>query len=305
MGNDRWHQLASSQDGLISRRQLRMLGVTRAEIRHHLHMHRWATRSSEVVSVTTGPLSPEQRLWLGTLHAGPTAMVAGLNAAAFHGLKGWGRDEITVLVHNPMSFEPLDGFRFFRSRRPRELLIGRGELPVCKVEPAVLLFASRERSLRTALGSLAAATQQKLTTPDQLREWIRLLAPLRRAETMRDFLGDLDGGAQSLTEVEFVRLCREWQIAPPDQQRKRRDRAGRIRYTDCEWKLADGRTLVLEIDGGFHDDVLQAMADRSRNRKLTTATRSVVQCSAFELRHEPFAVFEDLFALGVPRARAS
>lgn len=228
-------------------------------------------------------------------------MIAGLNAASYHGLRGWGRDEVTVLVGNPMSFEPLDGFRFLRTRRPKELLLSRGELPVAKAEPALLLFASRERSIRTALGSLAAATQQKLTTPDRLRDWVGTLRPLRRADQIRAFLDDLDGGAQSLAEVDALHLFREWGIARPDTQKPRRDRAGTQRYTDCEWKLADGRTLVLEIDGGFHDDALQAMSDRRRNRKLTTPTRTVVACSSFELRHEPFEVMEDLIALGVPR----
>lgn len=232
-------------------------------------------------------------------------MIAGLSAAAVRGLKGWERDEITVLVSNPMSFEPLDGFRFFRSRRPTKLLLGAGELPAAQIEPAVLLFASGERSLRTALGCLAAVCQQKLTTPARLREWVKLLKPLRRAQTIREFLDDLDGGAQSLAEVDASRLFREWGIAKPDRQKPRWDRAGRRRFTDCEWKLPDGRTLVLEINGGFHDDVLQSMSDQRRNRRLTAPMRTVVSCSAFELRHEPEEVMADLIALGVPRVPPS
>lgn len=301
MSEQPWRDLAGAQAGLLSWRQLRELRVTHAEVRHHVAMERWAHRSSQVVSTTTGPLSPEQRLWLGVLHGGPTAMVAGLTAAECHGLKGWPREEVTVLVSNPMSFEELPGYRFLRSRRPFKLLVAPGELPTCRVEPAVLLFASTEPSLRTALGALAAVTQQRLTTPDQLREWVRMLAPLRRAQVIREFVDDLDGGAQSLAESDFVRLCRSWGIAPPETQRKRRDRSGRTRFTDCEWRLLDGRVLVLEIDGGFHDDVLQAMSDRARNRKLATPDRIVVACSAFEVRHEPWAVMEDLIALGVPR----
>lgn len=301
MSDERWRDLAASQEGLLSWRQLRALGVTHAEVRHHVLMGRWAHRSREVVSATTGPLSPEQRLWLGVLHAGETAMIAGLSAAAVRGLKGWHREDITVLVSNPLSFEPLEGYRFFRSRKPTNLLRGPGELPTARIEPAVLLFASREPHLRTALGSLAAVVQQKLTTPDKLREWVKLLTPLWRAPDIRVFLDDLDGGAQSLAEVDAGCLFREWGIKAPDRQVKRKDSTGRTRFTDCEWKLDDGRTLVLEINGGFHDDVLQSMADQRRNRKLTTSTRSVVSCSAFELRHEPYEVMTDLIALGVPR----
>lgn len=290
---------------MLSWRQLRALGVTHAEVRHQVFIGRWARRSKEVVSTTTGPLSPEQKLWLGVLHAGDSAMIAGLSAAAVRGLKGWDRDEITVLVRNPMSFEPLEGFRFFRSRRPTKLLLGSGELAVARIEPAVLLFASHERSLRTALGCLAAVCQQKLTTPTRLRDWVGLLTPLRRAQAIREFLDDLDGGAHSLAEVGASRLFVAWGIAKPDRQKPRWDRAGRRRFTDCEWRLGDGRTLVLEINGGFHDDVLQSMSDQRRNRRLATPDRIVVCCSAFELRHEPEEVMSDLIALGVPRVPPS
>ena len=302
MDSRTWRDLADAQAGLLSRRQLRGLGVTRAEVRHHITMERWALRSSEVVSTTTGPLSREQRLWLGVLHAGPTAMVGGLTAAEWRGLARWPRDEVTILVGNPLSFGPLPGYRFFRTRRPFELLVGTGELPVCKLAPAVLLFASTEPHLRTALGAVTASVQQRLTTPDQLLEWISLLAPLRRARHLRDLLGDVADGAQSLAEVDFRRACRSYGLRLPDSQRTRRDRRGRKRYTDCEWELADGRVIVLEIDGAFHDDVLQATDDRARNRRLSSDRRTVVQCAAWEVRHEPEQLIEDLVALGVPRS---
>lgn len=140
------------------------------------------------MSTTTGPLSPEQRLWLGVLHGGPTAMIGGLSATEHHRLKGWHRDEITVLVANEMSFEPLDGYRFIRTRRSFKLLVAPGEPPVCRLEPAVLIFASLEPVLRTALGAVTATVQQRLTTTERLRDWIDLLAPLRRAHHIRDLL---------------------------------------------------------------------------------------------------------------------
>jgi len=297
-----WRTLAEAQAGMVSRRQLRELGVTESELRHHVAMERWAHRSSEVISTTTGPLSPEQRQWLGVLHAGPTAMVGGLTALEHHGLQRWTRSDVTVLVSNPLSYPPLPGVVFFRTRRPFKLLVGPGELPVCRTEPAVLLFASYEPHLRTALGAVTACVQQRLTTAERLREWVDRLAPLRRARHVRELLDDVDGGAHSLSEVDLRKACRAYGVRPPRSQRVRYDRGGRKRYTDAEWPLPDGRELVLEVDGAFHDDAEQSALDRRRNRRLTTATRVVVQCSAWEIRHEPWEVMADLIALGVPRA---
>ena len=301
MADPSWQELAKRQCGLVSHSQLRGIGVTHSEIRHHLRMERWKQRTSSVVSTTTGPLSRNQQMWMAVLHAGPNALIGGLSAAEVHGLKNWFRQDVTVLVDDDLSFEPLAGVHFFRTRRPLAMMRTRMELPSCKPEPAILLFAAYEPNHRTAHGSLAAAVQQGLTTPKKLSFWVEMLKPLRRAKEFRALMTDLACGAQSLAEVDVRRACRDHGIAVPTSQRRRRDRSGRLRYTDCEWRLSDGRVLVLEVDGAFHDDVMQAAADKSRARKLTSPNRFVLGCSAYELRYDAGSVMEDLIALGVPR----
>lgn len=300
-----WQEISAAQEAVISLRQLRDIGVTRAAIRHHLHVGRWAQRSSEVLTTTTGPLSLDQRLWLAALHAGGDSLIGGLSAGEAHGMKNWKRDEITVLVNNPQSLEPLEGVTFFRTRRDLSALSGQTALPLCRLEPAVLLFSGYEFNQRTAHGAITAAVQQRLTTPAKLRESLSQLAPLRRAKEFRLLLDDLEGGAQSLAEVDVKKACQEFGVVQPARQTRRRDRAGRTRFTDCEWRLPDGRVVVLEVDGSFHDDILEATDHRARNRKLTTTTRVVVQCSAYEIRYEAWDVMEDLIALGVPRVSAA
>ncbi|MEO5663843.1 MAG: hypothetical protein ABIR39_11220 [Nocardioides sp.] len=308
MGNKKtrtWQEISAAQESVISLRQLRGIGVTRAAIRHHLTIGRWAQRSSEVLTTTTGPASHEQRLWIAALHAGGDSLIGGLSAAAVHGMKNWSRDDVTVLVNNPLSLEPLEGVVFFRTRRDLATLSAPTALPLCRLEPAVLLFSGYEFNQRTAHGAIAAAVQQRLTTTTKLRSDLALLSPLRRAQEFRLLLDDLEGGSQSLAEVDVRKACREFGVVPPTSQTKRKDRSGRTRFTDCEWRVADGRVIVLEVDGSFHDDVLEASAHRARNRKLTSTTRVVVQCSAYEIRHEPWEVMEDLIALGVPRISAA
>ncbi|MGY2876781.1 hypothetical protein ACVW00_003971 [Marmoricola sp. URHA0025 HA25] len=298
-----WRRLAQVQHGLLSQRQLNQLGVTRATLRSHLRARRWVRRTSSVFSVTTGPLSWEQQLWRAILHAGPDSLICGLAAARVHGLRSWDRPTITVLVANTLSFDEVPGVEFFRTRRSVDEMRAQGRLPVCRVAPAVLLFAGYEANRRTAHGAVAAVVQQRLTGVADLSAWLDRLSPLPGAKGLRALLDDVGAGAQSLAEVDVRRACRRFRVALPIAQQPRFDRAGRRRYTDCEWPLADGRTLVLEVDGAFHDDFLQAAADRARNRKLTTTDRFVVSCSAYELRHDPAAVMEDLIALGVPRTK--
>ncbi len=90
-------------------------------------------------------------------------------------------------------------------------------------------------------------------------------------------------------------------IAAPTRQQKRVDSAGRVRFTDCEWVLASGHIVVLEIDGGFHMDVEHWEDDLARQRRLSGPGRTVVRCTSRELRDDYEQVARDLLALGVPR----
>ena len=243
-------------------------------------------------------------MWLGVLHAGNGAVVGGLSAAKLYGLRNWNREDVTVLVPDDWSFEDVPGVHFFRTRRPLADLRatrvrGVGTLPVCRVEPAVLLFAAYERSARTAQGVLAAVVQQRVSAPDDLRGWIPRLRPLRRSKLFQRVLLDIEGGAQSLAEIDVRRMCRETAIPRPDRQRPRRDRNGVNRFTDCEWHLRDGTVVVLEVDGGFHAEVEHYDDDMKRQRKLTTRQRIILRCGARELRDDPHSVAADLRALGV------
>jgi hypothetical protein len=286
---------------MVARRQLNQRGIDADRVRDHVVAGRWVERTPRVISTVTGELTFDQRCWLAVLHAGPRAMLGNLTAAARHGLKNWQRPEICVMVDDELSFEPVPGVDFFRSRRPFELLISpRPGIPRCQLEPAVLLWAGYEAPNRAAHGVLAATVQQRLTTPRRLIEWVDQLRPLRRAKPFKRTLSFVDAGAHSGAELEIDRMCRRFGMARPIRQRRRQDRWGRSRWTDAEWELADGHTIVLEVDGGFHMDVLEAMADARRSRRLTTRNRTVVRCTAYELIHEMAEVAVDLIVLGVP-----
>jgi hypothetical protein len=298
--------LLQRQSSIVARRQLNALGIDADHVRAQVAARRWVVHTPRVVGTTTGELTWEQRCWVAVLHAGPRSMLGGLTAARRHGLTGWERPAITALVDDELAFEPVEGVRFFRSRRPFELLLSsRPGIPTCQIEPAILLWAAYDAPVRAAHGVLAAAVQQRLTTADRLLLSIDLLRPLRRARAFRSTVSDIAGGAQSGAERDVRRMCRRHGLALPARQRPRTDRSGRRRWTDCEWDLPDGATLVLEVDGSFHLEVTHWGADIKRARAITRRDRLVVRCTAFELRHETDDVARDLISLGVPlRGRA-
>jgi hypothetical protein len=299
--DDRLQGLITDQLGLVARRQLTAHHVSADTVRNRVAAGRWVVRTPRVISAFTGDLTAEQRRWLAVLHAGPRSMLGGLTAAAVHGLTGWDRKDITVYVDDELSFEPVTGIDFFRSRRPFSLLQSdRPGIPACRLEPAVLLFAAYDASPRAAHAVLAATVQQRLTTADRLLHWIEVLRPLRRARDFRRTVADIAGGAHSGAELDLRRLCRTFGLAMPDCQRRRTDSNGARRWTDAEWQLDDGRVVILEVDGSYHLDSAQALEDYRRSRRLTGKDRVVVRCTAWEVRHEGAQLAADLIALGIP-----
>ncbi|HLN77573.1 MAG TPA: hypothetical protein VK204_11055 [Nocardioidaceae bacterium] len=292
--------LLATQAGMVSRRQLNALGLDHNFVRHQVDARRWVVRTPLVISTTTGEPTWVQRAWTGILHAGPGCAVGGLSAAKIQRLRNWERHEITILVRDSADIAPVDGIDFVRTRRDLEAMKLPGtRAPVCRIEPAVLLFAGYTRSPRTACGVLAAVVQQRLTTPDSLLLWLDMMRPLRRAKLFRTTLGDIAGGAQSHAEIDIGALCRRNRLPLPDRQVRRRDARGVLRYTDCEWRLPDGRVVVLEVDGGFHMEVEHWVADMSRERGLVVEGSTVLRCTTFELRRDPAAIARDLRSVGV------
>jgi hypothetical protein len=296
-----WRQLAEWQCGLVSRRQLRAAGVDRNRIRNQVAARRWMTVGPLVVATFTGELTWVQRTWAGHLHAGPDSLVAGLASARLQELRGWDRELIEVLVRADAKVPGLEGVRFVRTRRDLQVIRGRGlRSHLVQLEPAVLMRAASGMPERVTGGLVASAVQQRLTSADHLLAWLDRLRPLPRTRLMRSLLLDIRGGAESMAEIDLGRVCRRFGLAAPARQRRRKDREGRWRWTDAEWDLAGGRTLVLEVDGGFHMEVAHWTADVKRQRKITTPLRTVVRATALELRLEPETVAQDLRALGVP-----
>jgi len=142
------------------------------------------------------------------------------------------------------------------------------------------------------------ADSLSLQGPFQVAVWGGRDPVPEESERLRAALGDVADGAHSVAELDIKRMCRRCGLSRPVRQVRRRDAGGRLRFTDCEWRLPDGRTLILEIDGGFHMDVAHWEDDLARQRALSGGDRVIVRCTARELRDEPELVARDLHERG-------
>lgn len=295
--------LGQRQGGLVTRPQLYRLGWTEGQVDHEVDYGRWHSPARGVLAMQNAPLSPEQRPWLGVLHAGPCGALSHLTAVRAAGLRWKGDDVVDVITAKGDLVDPLPGFFFHQTRRAYQPWVHHppGGPPRLDLEHAALLTAERDRSVRRAIGLLAACVQQRLTTAERLAAAAPGIRKLRHGKIFLAVLGDIAGGAQSFAEIDVGRLCEQAGLPAPTRQAIRLDELGRRRYLDCEWRLPDGRVVVLEVDGSFHLEVDNWWRDMRRERQVVISHSTVLRCSSVELRLAPRDVTADLVRAGVPQ----
>lgn len=141
----------------------------------------------------------------------------------------------------------------------------RGGLRVHTVGRAAVDAAAWSPTPRSAGGLLAAVVQQRLTTAARIERTLEACGPVRHRRELLAVVRDVAGGSHAMSEVDLVRLCRRHRLPLPRRQALRVDTGGRHRYLDAEWVRADGRRVLLEVDGPGHlaeaqwyDDLLRA-----------------------------------------------
>jgi hypothetical protein len=131
---------------------------------------------------------------------------------------------------------------------------------------------------------MAAAVQQRIVRASELWTEMTRVRRHRFRKLILLVLADIDGGAHSLAEIDFARLCRRAGLPAPSRQRVRTDSMGRRRYLDVAW---DQFRLVVEIDGMFHMELARWMDDSFRGNEISLDDWVLLRFPAVVLRTDP------------------
>lgn len=296
VASDGLDSLLDQQDSVLSVRQA-LRHLSPAALRHQVKQRRWQRPYRGVVVAHSGPLSDAQRVWAGLLSVPGPALLGGRTAAALCGLRGYDRPAVHVLV--PASSRVHDT----RHRRsvhdawpvivhrtctlPPEDTSWRGRPPRTTAARSVVDAAQWASQTDDALAIIAASIQQRITTPHRILDVLQRLPRAHRRAMILQAVNDAAGGAGSLAEIDFVRLCKQHRLPPPDQQVPRTDRHGRKRFLDAYWK--EWR-LQVEIDGAHHLEARAWWDDMRRQNALWLAGDRVLRFPAGVVRHRPAEV---------------
>src|SRR5947209_2293397 len=278
----------ADQHGLATRTQLQSWGYSRAEVRAHLDGGRWRALNDYVIVTHNGPLTWRQRLWAVSLSAPELHAICGLSGMQSWRIKGFETEIVHLLVARGARPLPVDGVttHVHESRRFTRADVVRGPGPqVTPLARCTVDAAAWSPDFWTAARTFVAPIQQRRETAMSLRRELLAAGRIRHRSQLLALANDLCGGAEALSEVEFLRFCRRHGLPKPTCQR-RMDSSGRWRYLDATFVRADGSLLRVEIDGGIHLSLAVRSRDTIKDNDATLSGRLV-------LRYASAAIYAD------------
>ncbi|MFC4999707.1 hypothetical protein ACFPIJ_17920 [Dactylosporangium cerinum] len=280
------------QHHVISRRQaLRVMSHN--ALRHRVTSGRWQQPMRSVYVAMTGPIALPQRRWIGVLASrGPLAAFSALEVL---GLKGYGKPYTEVLITANRRVRPAPPETVIRrtASLPVTDVLVDGLPPVMVAARSLVDAAQWARDDAEATAVVAAAFQQRLVVGDEVLAVLARLQGVRREALIRQAVEDARGGSHSISEVQFLQLCRRNGLPDPSRQVVRRDSRGRKRYRDA---LFEEWGVHVEIDGAQHMEVRAWSADMAQHNEIAISGERLLRFTAWQLRRDPATVVRQLRA---------
>jgi hypothetical protein len=299
--------MLKEQAGVCTRQQLHEMGASESYFRAQIAARRWQSLNDSVICTHNGSLTATQQRWAAVLTAQPPVALASLTALECWGVAGLATADIHILVRRGARVSPLPPVKLVvhESRRFDAVDVLPRLPPITTVERATIDAAVWSLDVKTATRVICAPVQQRLTTPGRIGEELTAAGQVKFRGILLPFIADLEGGAEALSEVAFLRWCRRHGFPKP-HTRVRYDHAGRRRYLDATFRTADGRTLFVEIDGGIHLTLTTRWLDTAKDNDAVIANQKTLRFPSIAIyADDPRAIAQLRAALGSCQKQAS
>lgn len=300
----RWQACVESQEGVLSRRQALLGGLSEDAWQWRLDRGAWQAVLPGVAVCHSGEPTDRQRAWAAVLYAGEGAALSADAALIELGMRLRRPETLHVAVpeRRIVTAHALASGDSGRVQPHRVLRLG--ELrhaarrpPVVRAVPAVLHAAAWAPSDRAAEWRLAAAVQQRVVRVGDLRTGLEVLPRLKRRALVRVVLDDVEFGAHARSELDFLALLRRNGLPLPDVLQLR-PRTPKVLYLDAVWKK---QQVAAEIDGAHHVEVAAWDADVLRANAVVIGHRDdgllLLRFTRGNLRHDEPTVVAQLRSL--------
>lgn len=279
--DQRLAQLASSQHGVVARRDLLALGFDRGAVERRIAAGRLHPLHRGVYAVGHTNLSRNARYLAAVLAAGDRAVLSHRSAAILWGIHRSDAARIDITVPRTCGFRSTRTVAVHRPRRPPEPTTHAG---VRVTTPGRTLqdlaIAVPRRTLEKA-AEMAEALRLDVVLDPEHPGAARLDAVLERH--------DLDTTTRSPLEDEFLELCDRHGIPRPLVNT-------RVEGFEVDFVWPDARLIVETDSRTYHGTADAFERDRARDARLTAAGWRVVRFTRRQVRFDD-AVVADLLRL--------
>jgi hypothetical protein len=280
-------------DGVASRSALLALGMSSATLSNRARLGGpWRRLVPGVFLVTGGQPTRDQQVRGALLHAGPGAVVTGIEALRRHGVRRlpYG-DEVLVLIPHDRHVRSRAFVTIERTIRPPRV---DGPVPLASPARALIDAARRMVALDQIRAMVADTVQQGICRIEDLETELAT-ATMVGSALARRVLREISAGVRSAAESWAMALLRrarlpapEWNVAIHDERHRL------IAVVDCWW---DDHAVAWEIDSHeFHLGPADHERTTRRRAKLAAAGIVVVPTVPSRLRTEPLVVLSELRA---------
>lgn len=292
-----WSELLREQQGVISRAQALAAGLTRERWQWQLDSGRWRPLLPGVAVAHSGHVSEEELAWAAVLFGGPSSALTGDAALRAYGMTLPAPATWHVVTPVPRQAsaqqfrlggdDPAPRVQPHRLHRVAELAHPAKRPALLRAAPALLHAAGWATSARVAEARVAAAVQQRLVTPQQVRDAAAVLCRTPRRALVMTVLDDVELGAHARSELDFLAFLRRNGLPLPDRlQLVERPRTSRC-YLDAWYER---QRVSVEVDGSHHRLVGPWESDLLRGSWLAVSHRDdrvlQLRLTPGQLRHD-------------------
>ena len=263
---------ASCQHGLVTRRQLLVIGLTERTIDCRIESGSLQVVHPSVYRIAGAPRCWEQDLLAAHLAAGDASAVSHLGAATLYDYEGIAADKPYILVMHSRRLD-LEGVSVRRTRvLNRQDVVRRGALRLTSPARTLIDIAGLVRPLSLEI-ALDDGLRRRIVTLDRLRRTLDARGPngvrgwraIDRLVTERQGTAPTGSGKETMFRRGLVRRG----LPLPVKQFVVRDDDNRF-VARVDFAYPDIR-LAIEVDGSQHASLRQWRADMLRQNKLTLA----------------------------------
>lgn len=292
--------LAEQQHGVVSRRQLLEVGMSRDQIQNRVVGSQLHRIHRGVYAVGHRKLTLKGCWMAAVLACGPGALLSHRAALALWDLRRSESGVIDVTVPGRSGRRGPEGIRVHKSEMLEDGDVAAVEgIPVTSLPWTVFDYAAiaNQRQLRSVLEALE---RRRLYIGRQLDELIDRTPNRKGVRSLREVIAEMTGPApwlQSVLEEIFRDLIRGSDL--PDYEANVMVEG---EVVDALWRE---ERVIVELDGyAFHKSRAQFEADRRRDAKLQVAGYRVLRITHDRLVNEPQQVLAEIRAL-LSAARAA